>query len=385
MLRTFAIGAATLAVLGTSIAFAQQPRERPDGPRAPAFSREDAAALVDARVAALHTGLQLTPEQEKLWPAFEQAYRERAKLRLEHAFTANQPPPVDDPVARLQRRAEALLRQGAALKALADAAAPLWQSFDDGQKRRYAMLSRPTMARPGEERSAERPQGGPQGHDGDGFGERRRGFGPGGPGGFGGRDGDEYGRRGFGTGGPSGRDREFGEERGFRGFGQGGPGRRDGDEYGRGPRGFGPGGPRGGGEFGRGDTPGRYGDRFGSGREPRGFGPGGPSGRYGEFGPDRDERRMMPRRFDRDYGRDDDRDFSRDYGRDYGRDFRRDFGRDYGRGQFRWWHGPGDMGPRRGGWRDSREPGGGDARGAAPGEPGGNDERFSRGDDDEQL
>jgi hypothetical protein len=43
------------------------------------------------------------------------------------------------------------------------------------------------------------------------------------------------------------------------------------------------------------------------------------------------------------------------------------------------------MGPRRGGWRDSREPGDGDVRGAVPGEPSGNDERFSRGDDDEQL
>jgi hypothetical protein len=31
------------------------------------------AARLEARIAALHSGLQLTPEQESRWPAFEQA------------------------------------------------------------------------------------------------------------------------------------------------------------------------------------------------------------------------------------------------------------------------------------------------------------------------
>src|ERR1700730_4177925 len=131
---------AAVAILGSSGVSAQTPRDRPDGP--PAISREDAGALVGARIAALHSGLALTPEQERMWPAFEQAYREMARLRLERSLGAA-PPPTDNPVVRMQRRADALARQGAALKGLADAAAPLWQSFDDGQKCRFAVLVRP--------------------------------------------------------------------------------------------------------------------------------------------------------------------------------------------------------------------------------------------------
>jgi len=45
-----------------------------------------------------------------------------------------------------------LTTRGAALKRLADSAAPLYQSLDEGQKRRFAMLSRfmrPRMAHSG--------------------------------------------------------------------------------------------------------------------------------------------------------------------------------------------------------------------------------------------
>src|ERR1700730_1478667 len=103
-----------------------------DCPRAPAFSRDNAEAFIDARIAALHAGLRLTPDQERMWPAFEQAYRDLAKLRLDRALGAA-PPATDDPIARLGRRADLLTRRGAALKSLADAAAPLWHSCDDGQ------------------------------------------------------------------------------------------------------------------------------------------------------------------------------------------------------------------------------------------------------------
>jgi hypothetical protein len=48
-------------------------------------------------------------------PAFEQAYSESAKLRLERR---GEPPAADDPVARMQRRADALTRRAAAAKAL---------------------------------------------------------------------------------------------------------------------------------------------------------------------------------------------------------------------------------------------------------------------------
>jgi hypothetical protein len=117
MLNTLATATAALVVLGASSVCAQPAPDRGDGARPPALSREDAGAYLEARISALHSGLQLTPEQERLWPAFEQAYRESAKLRLGRG---SEPPAADDPVARMQRRADALTRRAAAAKALAD-------------------------------------------------------------------------------------------------------------------------------------------------------------------------------------------------------------------------------------------------------------------------
>ena len=39
------------------------------------FSPEDREPFADARIAALRAGLKLTPDQEKLWPAVEDAIR----------------------------------------------------------------------------------------------------------------------------------------------------------------------------------------------------------------------------------------------------------------------------------------------------------------------
>src|SRR5208337_4994652 len=43
----------------------------------------DHEALLDAGVAGLKAGLKLTPDQEKLWPPFEAAVRDAAKMRME--------------------------------------------------------------------------------------------------------------------------------------------------------------------------------------------------------------------------------------------------------------------------------------------------------------
>jgi hypothetical protein len=265
MWKKLVIGGATLAVLGLSSVWAQRAPDRPDRPNGPPFSREDAGAFLEARIAALHAGLQLTPAQEPLWPPFEQAYRDRGKMRIARAAAAP-PPPAEDPIARLQRRADALLQQGAVLKRLADAAAPLWQSFDDGQKRRFGVLARPFYQRMMTGFGGGRPDersglGAGPGRDGGRFGLE------GGPGGFGPRPG------------PGGR------------FG------RDGDD-GRGPRGAGPGfgpgiGPGAGPRLRFGGQPGRDGEDFGYGRGPRG-----PEGGFG-----REPRRDSGRDQDREFGR----------------------------------------------------------------------------------
>ena len=104
MWRSFAIVASVL-VLGLSFASAQGLRERVFGPRAPGFLQEDAGAFLDARIAALHSGLRLTPDQERMWPAFEQAYRDLANLRQEPGTGAAgaagaAAPTADDPIWR---------------------------------------------------------------------------------------------------------------------------------------------------------------------------------------------------------------------------------------------------------------------------------------------
>jgi zinc resistance-associated protein len=139
MLKTVAGGAAALMIAAGAVAYAQQP-PGPDGGRR-LFAPEDRAAFLDARVAALHAGLGLTPEQQKAWPAFEQAYRDLAAMRGRRPSGPGDDDSLD-PVQRAQRMAEALTARGAALKRYAEAMAPLYQGLDDGQKRRFALLSR---------------------------------------------------------------------------------------------------------------------------------------------------------------------------------------------------------------------------------------------------
>ena len=105
---------------------------------------EDRAAFADARIAAVHAGLKLSADQEKLWPPVETAVREFAKLRVDRA-NARMNAPADatpaDPVTRLRERADTMATSAAAMKKIADAADPLYKTLDDGQKRRLAALT----------------------------------------------------------------------------------------------------------------------------------------------------------------------------------------------------------------------------------------------------
>lgn len=146
MLKYVLAGTTALAIAGGSFAYAQK---GPDGPRGAERWRptaEDMAAFGDARVAALKAGLKLTPEQEKNWPAVETALRDFAKQRSERfAARASADKSADKPVDRFERlsqRADAMAQQGAALKKLTDAAAPLYKSLDDSQKKRFWVLAR---------------------------------------------------------------------------------------------------------------------------------------------------------------------------------------------------------------------------------------------------
>jgi hypothetical protein len=146
-MRKFAIaGIAALAIAGSTAVYAQY-QHRPWFHEHTRLSPEDRAAFTDARIAAVHAGLKLNADQEKLWPPVEAAVRDFAKLRIDRANArmnarpeegAQQP---DDPVARLRERADNMATSAAALKKIADAADPLYKTLDEGQKRRLALLT----------------------------------------------------------------------------------------------------------------------------------------------------------------------------------------------------------------------------------------------------
>jgi len=144
-MRKFAIAAvAVLAIAGSTAVYAQH---RHWGHGFSRISPEDRAAYTDARIAAVHAGLKLTADQEKLWPPVEAAVKDFAKLRIDRANArmnasrddSSQKP--DDTVTRLRERADSMAASAAAMKKIADAADPLYKTLDDGQKRRLAVLT----------------------------------------------------------------------------------------------------------------------------------------------------------------------------------------------------------------------------------------------------
>ena len=147
-MRKFTIAAiAVLSIAGSGAVYAQYHRPWMEHVRHMRMNPEDRAALVDARIAAVHAGLKLNADQEKLWPPVEAAVRDFAKLRIDRANARMNAGPSDadkpdDPVARLRQRADDMGATSAALKKIADAADPLYKTLDEGQKRRLAVLTR---------------------------------------------------------------------------------------------------------------------------------------------------------------------------------------------------------------------------------------------------
>jgi zinc resistance-associated protein len=70
-----------LTIAGSTLVSAQQPSPTERSHRAQLVA-DDIAAFTDACIAALKTALNLTPDQEKNWPAVEQALRDISKERL---------------------------------------------------------------------------------------------------------------------------------------------------------------------------------------------------------------------------------------------------------------------------------------------------------------
>ncbi|MCC8962216.1 Spy/CpxP family protein refolding chaperone [Bradyrhizobium sp. Pear76] len=134
-------------------------------------SAADLKSLTDMRVGIVKAALQLTPDQEKYWPAIEDAIRTRAKnrqARLERIAELHENDPMDgmhegNPVEFMQRRADRLIQRGTDLKKLADAWEPLFKTLSDDQKRRMAFVSFAVMR--SVRNAIEQQGGGPEDED----------------------------------------------------------------------------------------------------------------------------------------------------------------------------------------------------------------------------
>ena len=133
------VAAATLlaaAVPAAQLAFAQPAPAAQAQPQVPPYSEADARAVLNARLIALKTVMELTPEQERLWAPVEAAIRDIVRgssERRARSLTATPPSHFLDVLGRIADAEEA---RGRELRRLVDAAKPLVESLSEVQRRR---------------------------------------------------------------------------------------------------------------------------------------------------------------------------------------------------------------------------------------------------------
>jgi hypothetical protein len=147
MTRKAAVAAIALLMTTSSLACAAETSSTV-GMRQP--SAADLKSLTDMRVGVVKAALQLTPEQEKLWPPVEEAIRARAKNRVarlerltELYDNASTGAAIGErnPLDIMQRRANLLVQRGTDLEKVVDAWQPLYKTLSQDQKRRMAFVS----------------------------------------------------------------------------------------------------------------------------------------------------------------------------------------------------------------------------------------------------
>lgn len=150
MFKIVTAGAAVLLLTASPIAHAQT-TATPSTPEQ--SSAADRNTLTDLRIDLVKAALQLTPDQEKLWPPVESAIRSRAEDRKARIAKIQETvgrradeSRIDalrnrDPIAFLQRRSEALAQRSADLDKLAEAWQPLYKTLNQEQRQHMAALA----------------------------------------------------------------------------------------------------------------------------------------------------------------------------------------------------------------------------------------------------
>lgn len=148
-----ALAVAAAAIVGAGFAIAQHgPRhgmEHGFGRGTPP-SPEMMGRMLDGRIAGARAALRLTAEQEKLWPAVEQAVREaagrvrskmteRRAMREEMQKSGKRP----DVLEMLERGSQRTAEMSAEMKKISEALRPLHATLTDEQKEALGFALRP--------------------------------------------------------------------------------------------------------------------------------------------------------------------------------------------------------------------------------------------------
>jgi Spy/CpxP family protein refolding chaperone len=139
MKKLFVSTAAAVALAGSAFTYAAIAAQQPPPPPEMA----DQGFVLDAKLAGMKAALKLTPEQDKLWPAFEAAVQEADKARvgaMQERRAEREKGERPSPVAMMSEMSDQLAKMSEELKKVADAAKPLYDTFDDSQKRHFGPL-----------------------------------------------------------------------------------------------------------------------------------------------------------------------------------------------------------------------------------------------------
>jgi zinc resistance-associated protein len=143
MFKAILGGTTAVMIVVSSLAYAQQSATGSAGGHEHwRPSQADITAFTDARIAALKAGLQLTPDQEKSWPAVEQAMRDMARQREQRMTERRGAQHPTNAIEWMRGRADRMTARAAELKKFADASAPLYSSLNEDQKHRFVVLVR---------------------------------------------------------------------------------------------------------------------------------------------------------------------------------------------------------------------------------------------------
>ena len=100
----------------------------------------DHETMMDARLGGMKAALKLTPEQNPLWEAFENAVRGGAKSRMDDMREMMENRDRMSSLERMDATASHMARRADELKKISEAAKPLYGSLDDTQKHKFELL-----------------------------------------------------------------------------------------------------------------------------------------------------------------------------------------------------------------------------------------------------